>query len=220
MTYFKLPTWCHWMWSWEGGAQNLLPQACGNQLQHCECLGGLPRNRSQNRISSRDLLGETSVKDKEKGSRKRQGEESDWNKKLTAVKERGKAGLVKKSLRLQCSSKKGLSRPKASVGAKVSCWSGPEFRRKRPTLAQMWWWSQTGGRWAASQLHSTQQEIWPLYFHDLHTWQYSFVPPPWRWVGWLLNQCLLYTYFSHLTFHKLDAQPWLSWLVWKLDWPF
>lgn len=38
--------------------------------------------------------------EKEKGSRERQGEYSDWNKNLTAVKEREKEGLVRKSLKL------------------------------------------------------------------------------------------------------------------------
>lgn len=81
-------------------AQNLLSPANGNQLQPV-CLGGLPRNRCQNGTRrARDLLGEMPVKDKRERSRKRQREDSDWNKNLTAVKERWEEGLVKNGLRL------------------------------------------------------------------------------------------------------------------------
>lgn len=57
----------------------------------------LPRNRFQNRISARDLLGETPVKDNEQGSKKRQGEDSDWNKTLTAVKEAGRKRCLRRA---------------------------------------------------------------------------------------------------------------------------
>lgn len=40
------------------------------------------------------------MKDKRERSRKRQREDSDWNKNLTAVKERWEEGLVKNGLRL------------------------------------------------------------------------------------------------------------------------
>lgn len=56
----------------------------------------LPRNRFQNRISARDLLGETPVKDNKQGSKTRQGEDSDWNKTLTAVKEGGRKGWLRR----------------------------------------------------------------------------------------------------------------------------
>lgn len=56
----------------------------------------LPRNRFQNRISPRDLLGETPVKDNKQGSKKWQGEDSDCNKTLTAVKERGRKGWLRR----------------------------------------------------------------------------------------------------------------------------
>lgn len=50
------------------------------------------------------------MKDKREESRKRQREDSDWNKNLTAVKEREQEELVKKDLRVQSNSKEALSR--------------------------------------------------------------------------------------------------------------
>lgn len=62
------------------------------------------------------------MKDKREESRKRQRENLDWNKNLTAVKERRQEELVKKGLGVQRNSKEGLSKqtevldPKLSVG--------------------------------------------------------------------------------------------------------
>ena len=141
------------------------------------------------------------MKEKEKGSRERQGEYSDWNKNLTAVKERRKEGLVRKSLKLLRSSKKGLSRAMGSAGDKTVSRSSPDSRRNRPVLAQTWSWSQAeaAGLPVSYTPHGRRRE---------HCTFMNFTPysipschlPGDEWDGFSIN-----VLSRHLTFHKFDA---------------